>query len=182
MDLLDYFFYLNSRFGSKTPGPGLRTAWGYNICINSRRSGAGAAVNCPPLHRPAPPPPPPAWPTTPHRRPVATDRGRRGPSAHGHMAPIALSFRPSGRRGKKLAATFLLSSGATRTVHFGQRGAEDFTTHQDRARKRHYLARHAPREDWDDPLTAGALSRWILWHKTSRPAAVAAFRRRFNLQ
>ena len=68
--------------------------------------------------------------------------------------PIAVLFRPSGRRGKKLVATFLLESGATRTVHFGQRGAEDFTTHRNRARRRRYLARHAPREDWGDPLTA----------------------------
>lgn len=97
-------------------------------------------------------------------------------------APIAVSFQLSSRRDKKLAATFLLDSGSTRTVHFGQRGAQDFTTHQDRDRKRRYLARHAPREDWGDPLTAGALSRWILWEKPSRPVAIAAFKRRFNLQ
>ena len=40
-------------------------------------------------------------------------------------------------------------------IAFGQMGAEDFTTPKDEDRKRLYLARHKPRENWEDPYTAG---------------------------
>jgi len=50
------------------------------------------------------------------------------------------------------------------TVSFGSKGMEDFTIHKDEERKKLYLKRHEKNEDWKDPLTAGALSRWILWN------------------
>lgn len=80
-----------------------------------------------------------------------------------------------------MAAVFTLDDGRTRTVHFGARGMSDYTLHRDTGRRRGYLARHAAREDWGDPLTAGALSRWVLWNKPTRRASVADFKRRFKL-
>ena len=59
-------------------------------------------------------------------------------------------------------AVFTLDNGRTRTVHFGYAGASDYTQHRDPVRKQRYLARHAKREDWTKPMTAGALARWIL--------------------
>ena len=41
--------------------------------------------------------------------------------------------------------------------------------------------RHAPREDWDNPITAGALARWILWNKETLPSSIKDYTRRFNL-
>ena len=35
-----------------------------------------------------------------------------------------------------------------RAVHFGQRGASDYTLHHDDARRQAYIARHGSREDW----------------------------------
>jgi hypothetical protein len=32
-------------------------------------------------------------------------------------------------------------------------------------KKESYLARHRENEDWNDVMSAGALSRWILWNK-----------------
>ena len=64
---------------------------------------------------------------------------------------------------KKIMAVFTLDNGRTRTVHFGSAGASDYTQHRDPVRKQQYLARHAPREDWNNPMTAGALSRWVLF-------------------
>ena len=49
-------------------------------------------------------------------------------------------------------AVFTLDNGRTRTVHFGAAGASDYTQHRDPVRKQQYLARHAPREDWDNPI------------------------------
>ena len=65
------------------------------------------------------------------------------------------------RATKKLMAVFELDDGRTRTVHFGSAGASDFTQHRDQARRARYLARHAAREDWENPMTAGALARWV---------------------
>ena len=60
-------------------------------------------------------------------------------------------------------------------------GASDYTQHRDPVRKQQYLARHAPREDWDNPMTAGALARWILWNKETLHSSIQDYTRRFNL-
>ena len=52
-----------------------------------------------------------------------------------------------------------------RTVHFGQRGACDFTLHHNDARRQAHIARHGSREDWGRTgvMTPGWLSRHLLW-------------------
>ena len=78
-------------------------------------------------------------------------------------------------------AVFTLDNDRTRTVHFGSAGASDYTQHRDPARKQQYLARHAPREHWENPMTAGALARWILWNKETLHSSIQDYIRRFNL-
>ena len=86
---------------------------------------------------------------------------------------------PSTRTGYKLMAVF---SNPKQTIHFGQAGASDYTQHGDKARRERYLARHRVREDWSNPRTAGALSRWILWgSSTSLRENIREFKRRFKL-
>ena len=93
---------------------------------------------------------------------------------------LYFSLMPSSRATKKWAAVMTLPDGHTRTVHFGAAGMEDFTTHKDYARKDRYIARHGRgREDWEDPTTPGALSRWILWAEPELDDAVRKFRTRF---
>lgn len=70
----------------------------------------------------------------------------------------------------------------TKRVPFGQFGASDYTLHKNRLRKELYLARHRSRENWADPQTAGALSRWILWNRPSLQESVKDFKRRFSLE
>ena len=41
--------------------------------------------------------------------------------------------------------------------------------------------RHKKNENWKDPTTAGALSRWVLWNKPSFRASVSDYKKRFNL-
>ena len=43
------------------------------------------------------------------------------------------------------------------------------------------MARHAPREDWNEPMTAGALARWVLWNKETLRESVADYLQRFGL-
>ena len=92
------------------------------------------------------------------------------------------SITESDKPDKKLKATFLQDNGRTRTIHFGAKGMTDHTkTPQDEERKKRYLARHAKNENWSDPMTAGALSRWVLWNKPTLSASIADYKKRFNL-
>ena len=95
--------------------------------------------------------------------------------------PIKVVIKKSTNPKKKLMAVFSLDNGRTKTTHFGAAGMSDFPTHKDEERKKRYLARHRRRENWNAPMTAGALSRWILWNLPSRRASIAAFKKRFNL-
>jgi hypothetical protein len=82
---------------------------------------------------------------------------------------------------KKMKAVFALGDGRTKTVHFGAAGMSDFTIHKDPERKQRYMARHAAHETWGNPMTAGSLSRWILWNKPSLAASIADFKSKFHL-
>lgn len=88
-----------------------------------------------------------------------------------------ISIKPSTRADKKLMATF--DDGTT--THFGQRGAGDFTKTGDEEKKAAYIARHKVNENWNDPKSAGALSRFVLWNKPTIAASVRDFKERFNL-
>lgn len=68
-----------------------------------------------------------------------------------------------------------------KTVQFGQKGSSTYLDHGDEQLKDAYLARHKVNEKWDQPTTAGALSRWILWNKKTLSASIADFKRRFKL-
>jgi len=71
-------------------------------------------------------------------------------------------------------------SSREKTVHFGANGMSDYTIHKDAERKKRYIARHAKNENFNNPITAGALSRWILWNKPSFRESVADYKRKFN--
>ena len=85
---------------------------------------------------------------------------------------------------KKMVAYFFDAEGKkVRTTHFGARGMSDYTQHKDPERMKRYLARHGNMgEDWKDPTTAGALSRWILWGKPGLRDSFNDYKKRFNLQ
>jgi hypothetical protein len=92
------------------------------------------------------------------------------------------SIKPSHKKEKKWDATFVYPDGHTKTVPFGARGMSDFTKHKDVTRKQRYLKRHSGMgEHWNQPDTAGALSKWVLWNKPSFRASVTDFKKRFNL-
>lgn len=96
--------------------------------------------------------------------------------------PQKVVIKKSNKEGKKLMAIFTMSNGRTKTTHFGAAGMSDYTKNRDKDRKQRYLKRHRRNENWNNPLSAGALSRWILWNKETRGASVADYKRRFNLK
>jgi hypothetical protein len=80
----------------------------------------------------------------------------------------------------KYTALFQTDHGL-KEVKFGGYGYEDFTQTNSNLRKKMYLARHAPRENWDDPTSAGSLSRWLLWNKRTLSASILDFKKRFGV-
>ena len=86
----------------------------------------------------------------------------------------------STKKGKKYMALFT-DKKIKKTIHFGADGFSDFTIHRDNQRKERYLKRHRKRENWNNPMTAGSLSRYILWNKTSLKESIKDYKKRFSL-
>jgi len=97
--------------------------------------------------------------------------------------PIKVVVKKSTKPEKKLMAVFTLDNGRTKTTFFGQAGADDYTKTKDKAQRSRYLERHRRgNENWNNPVSAGALSRWILWSETSKSLALSKYKKRFNLK
>jgi hypothetical protein len=92
-----------------------------------------------------------------------------------------ISITKSSNPDKKYMAVFQTDMGTRKTTHFGSAGMSDFTINKDPERKRLYLIRHKKNENWNDPTTAGALSRWVLWNKPTLKASIDDFKKRFRL-
>lgn len=93
-----------------------------------------------------------------------------------------VEIKPATQKNKKLQAIFYDSNKKKiETIAFGAKGMSDFTLHKDPKRKERYLKRHMKNENWNNPLTAGALSRWILWNKPTLKASIDDFVNRFKL-
>lgn len=99
------------------------------------------------------------------------------------MKPRLKTLRRSRNPAKKWDAVFEYPDGHTKTTSFGARGMSDYTKHKNVTRRARYLKRHkGMNEDWNDPTTAGALSKWILWGPTtSFEKNVKLFKKRFHL-
>jgi len=91
------------------------------------------------------------------------------------------TLRRSHKKEKKWDAVFE-QDGKQKVVPFGQHGYSDFTKHKDTARRQRYIERHARMgEDWKDPTTPGALSRYILWNKKTLRASLRDFKKKFHV-
>ena len=68
-----------------------------------------------------------------------------------------------------------------KTIRFGQTGYEDFTQHNDPKRRLNYLSRHGS-EDWSrsNIMSPAFMSRWVLWEKPSKKAALANLNRKYK--
>lgn len=85
----------------------------------------------------------------------------------------------STRKDKK----YMLFDGKT-IIHFGGGGYSDYTKHKDDARKERYLSRHKKNENWNKSglMSAGFLSRWILWNKPTIDDSLKDINDRFNIK
>ena len=97
--------------------------------------------------------------------------------------PYSVKIKTSNRRGKKMMDTFFDKNGdKIKTTHFGASEYSDFTKHKDANRKKRYITRHQKREYWNKPMTAGALSRWVLWNKPALKTSIADYKKKFKLK
>lgn len=83
---------------------------------------------------------------------------------------------------KKYMAIFYEGDKKVRTTHFGAAGMSDFTKHRDPKRKQRYINRHKKRENWNDFMSAGSLSRYILWGETTLKKSIDEYKKKFKLQ
>jgi len=85
----------------------------------------------------------------------------------------------SNRKDKRFVAVF----GDGVKIHFGLKNGNTYIDHGDMKKRDAYLARHSKNnEDWDNPRTAGSLSRWILWgqHKNIN-SNISFFKKKFGV-
>ena len=96
---------------------------------------------------------------------------------------VRVVIKKSDKQGKKLMAVFTRDNGRTKTTHFGQAGAPDFTITKDKEQRKRYRSRHKKDLQTGDYTRAGFLSWYILWgNSTSRQENIRSFKTRFNLK
>ena len=84
----------------------------------------------------------------------------------------------STRKGKRFMATY--ANG--KVVHFGQEGGKTYIDEGNKIKRENYLVRHKKRENWNDPFSAGSLSRYLLWgDSTSMETNHQAFMKKFPI-
>jgi hypothetical protein len=98
---------------------------------------------------------------------------------------IKLSDRPD----KRYMAVFYNKNNKIKTTHFGyaitdengkKKYGSTYIDHKNDTLKDNYIARHKVNEDFNDYMSAGSLSRYILWEKKTLRDAINDYKRRFK--
>ena len=94
-----------------------------------------------------------------------------------------VDIQKSTHKNKKWTATFYdADRKKIKTTHFGDSRYQDLTQHKSDERKTAYIRRHQKNEDWNNYMSAGALSRYILWEHKDIDKAVQGYMKRFGLK
>ena len=88
---------------------------------------------------------------------------------------VEIVIKKSSKNGKKYDAVI----DGKKTVSFGATGYSDFTKHKDEDRKKNYIARHKPNQDWKDHTTAGFWAKNILWNKPTIEISIRDTNKKF---
>ena len=91
-------------------------------------------------------------------------------------------IKPSTIKTKKFMAIFYKDGQKIKTVHFGSKDSSDYTMNKDDKRKELYLKRHQKNENWDNFMTAGSLSRYLLWNKKTLKDSFTDYLKKFKLK
>ena len=96
--------------------------------------------------------------------------------------PKLISVTRTPNSSKAFKAIFKQDSGRNKTIRFGTES--NFTMNPNKTEKdrKNYIARHRVNENFNNPMTAGSLSRHLLWGDTrSINKNVASFKIKFKL-
>ena len=66
-------------------------------------------------------------------------------------------------------------------IHFGSTGL-NFTMHHDLNKKKNYLLRHKPNENWDDYYKASFWATNLLWNKKTIDESIKDIENRYKIQ
>ena len=91
-------------------------------------------------------------------------------------------LKDSTRKNKKYM--IMLTDGfSNKTIHFGQKGASDYTKHKDDKRKSNYISRHKTNEDWTKSgiNSAGFWSRHLTWNKPTINESIKDIGKNFDI-
>ena len=95
---------------------------------------------------------------------------------------VSVTIKKSTNPKKKYMAVFYDDNKKKiKTTHFGASGYTDFIKSKDEERKKRYLNRHKG-ENWNDYMSAGSLSRYILWNLPTLRSSISDYKRRFKLK
>jgi len=95
---------------------------------------------------------------------------------------IKVKITKSYKKEKKLKAVFTYPDGKTKTTHFGQSGADDYTLTKDKDARERYRKRHKKDLKTNDFTRAGYLSYYVLWGDSSNlKTAIKDYKKRFKL-
>ncbi len=101
---------------------------------------------------------------------------------------VSVIIKKSPKKEKKLRAIFTYDNGNKMYIDFGATGYMDYILYYKKdvtnanKRKKAYLKRHRPNENWNDYMSAGSLSRWILWNKPTLHQSLTNYKNKFNLK
>lgn len=101
---------------------------------------------------------------------------------------VKVVIRNSTNAKKKLTAIFYEKKDGKdkkiKTISFGAKGYLDYTSGATKEQRARYIKRHTNnRENWNNYMSAGSLSRYILWGDSkSKAANIASYKKRFNLE
>ena len=67
-------------------------------------------------------------------------------------------------------------------INFGLKNGNTYIDHQDKKKRENYIKRHQVNENFNNPKSAGSLSRWILWgDDIDINTNIKKFKQKFNL-
>lgn len=99
---------------------------------------------------------------------------------------VKVEITKSNRNNKRFQAVFIddKTGKKLKTTQFGLKNPKigTYIDHQNDKLKENYLKRHKKNENWNDFMSAGSLSRYILWNKKTYQESLDNYKKLFKLK
>tara|TARA_R110002110_G_scaffold3937_3_gene20470 strand:+ start:1017 stop:1316 length:300 start_codon:yes stop_codon:yes gene_type:complete len=98
---------------------------------------------------------------------------------------VKVEITKSNRNDKRFQAVFTDDDGKKiKTTQFGLKNPKigTYIDHKNEKLKENYLKRHKKNENWNNFMSAGSLSRYILWNKKTYQQSLDNYKKIFKLK